>query len=620
MGGLVSFFSGILERHPVIFLGAGMSASMGYPTAAELARQISPTEDITRAEDFDRAAQALIRNRGRDAAIEIIKSFVKGRDVPPSQNPYHILKLILDKIGGEFVIATTNWDSEVDRTFGKSCIVKTPDDYARLQNCRIVVVKLHGDFDGPIVLTSLDANKSQQERERIYWHVFGASVAKPVVTLGYSAKDIDFLEWVRKSRSSIEFALLGHLEDARYPADNLVVGTDVIEFLKAEAKNFGIRFPRKLTKLKIYDEIPRKAADAKGRGKSLVCVSPRLSGKTCAYEATESAVSGFYPIRRDIGPSGQDNDNLLSIVGRIPAGDVFVIASPFAIAWAFKKAGISKPECEVLPIAISHEEALSILLECDEAEDLPGALKINEGELADSILEHSKSRFEFMGKEVTTYRPSLIKAHLRRLARERHSWSRSEAEFIDHAKKEFGRRERRIAEFVGTLGITSTTAAWLVKEPLAAIASGASLYFPPLTIATISVPALKGVISKLRGKEGKLHGLVELGGFWEELEPEEAEVLSERLDEKKAYPPGTSYRVLTRTFGDREALAQVNNTANDWLDRNRSAITRMLLDEMNQNQEFRRLVASISHEEVEPVITQIQAQGARLEKHTERAA
>ena len=324
MGVSITTFSEILAKHPVIFLGAGMSAPLGYPTAAELARSLSPhlSEAGTEAEDLDQIIEHLKEKLGREETIRIIQGHFARREVDSAHNPYFLLKLILNNIGGEFILVTTNWDLESDQVFGEDSVVKSPADYGRVRESKTIVVKLHGDFSRPIILSQKEAKEHLEDREKLYLHVFGSAVARPVVMLGYSARDPDFLEWAKKvkDKGSVEFALFLHENDKNFSAKETATGKDITEFLRDEAANMGIEVAETITPLSAYEQMVEVAKAASAKGKSIVCFAPRKSGKTIAFENTRPKFVQLFTECHDIGSSGYGNDKLLETIDKLPIG------------------------------------------------------------------------------------------------------------------------------------------------------------------------------------------------------------------------------------------------------------------------------------------------------------
>jgi hypothetical protein len=366
--------------------------------------------------------------------------------------------------------------------------------------------------------------------------------------------------------------------------------------------------------LKSYDKI-QAAANSRvdsGKKKSLVCFAPRLAGKTTAFEQTRQRFEGLFEDFHDIGPLGDDTEQLLELVNKISAGGVLVMAHPYATRWACHRKEIKALDCELLPLEVTEEEAVAILWNC--AESMPSlnpVLRSSKAHLVKSILKHSRTEFNLFGTKGTTFRPALIAAHVDRLERERNAWTESDEDFVKHASDSLDDRTRRIEAYLGASAlVTGETAASVLTTiaggPVATAIAGLGATMAPVAITLASVPILMEILSRARRKESKIGELAAWGQFWSRMEPAEKEVFAERIDERRNFDPGTSYDHLARIFGDTGNLEKIGQAVDDWFSANSVEVTRRVADLLAADADFRELVKLTVHEEVDQYIEEIE--------------
>lgn len=206
-GGGTGEFIWILQDHPVIFIGADISSALGYPTGHKLVAML--LDDPNWVKGAERTLKDMtsgaVKNHGRPKAIALIREYPKreGSESQRDKNPPIPLKMILEKIHGRWLVATTNWDLELDRAFKEESVInKTSKEYEKgsSKDKRFIVVKLNGDIGESIVLPGED-NESQK---RLYENVF-VSASGGVVVLGYSTDDKYYKD--RINRLNVRFAL-----------------------------------------------------------------------------------------------------------------------------------------------------------------------------------------------------------------------------------------------------------------------------------------------------------------------------------------------------------------------------------------------------------------------------
>lgn len=391
-----------------------------------------------------------------------------------------------------------------------------------------------------------------------------------------------------------------------------------------------------LIHLNCYDKIEATARSGVDRRtqKSLICFAPRLAGKTKAYEQTRPKVESLFHEFYDIGPSGDDTKRLLEQVNKIASsGDALVMAPPYAIAWACHRKEIKSLDCELLPIEITEDEAVTILWNCSESKQvLNQVLVTNKGRLAKSILKHSRAEFRLFGTRGTSYRPSLIQAHVTRLGRERNEWAKSEEDFVKHATEDLEDRRERIETYLGASvlvageGTAANLLTRIMGEPVVAALAAlgpASALGPALattvTVALASAPILLAILGRTKGKASKIGELADWADFWNRMEPAEREVLAERVDEERNFNPGTSYDHLSRIFGDRDGLEEISHAVDDWFDKNALDVSKRVTELLQTNTDFRQFVKVTVHEEVDQYLEQIERDRARrLREHVLR--
>lgn len=193
-GGAVSIPEGYVGRNPILFAGAGVSASAGLPTAGVMVELFGSRlslgisgESILARHRFADVAFAVERRLGRKA---LEQSVVQGFDVVQGVVPTagH-----LAAVASFRHIITTNYDN----LFERACIargirynVRSPGIEARGEGDQLTIFQLDGSVSNPssLVVTEQDAVKARSDSG--YWRNVAEAIGdQPIIVIGHSLRD-----------------------------------------------------------------------------------------------------------------------------------------------------------------------------------------------------------------------------------------------------------------------------------------------------------------------------------------------------------------------------------------------------------------------------------------------
>ena len=242
----------IKKGNIIIFLGAGFSAPLGYPTAQNLSESLCNKYKININYNLPETVDYLIKNKNikKCDIIKFISELIKPDEGKINNNPYHILREIIDenKSESKIFIFTTNWDNEINSAFdGISYIIKNKRDYVDYENnlknninAKVIIIKLHGDINDEknfddIIITEDDIKKNVYGNQQIYNILSGAIGNNIVLFMGYSLKDPEIENIYKTMRSGVskplDYFVTLDVDDNNTGPINIVSGMDSFNFM-----------------------------------------------------------------------------------------------------------------------------------------------------------------------------------------------------------------------------------------------------------------------------------------------------------------------------------------------------------------------------------------------------
>ncbi len=155
----------------VLFLGSGFSASLHYHTffglTEILAKNLSPDAKDLEGNTLQEVVESLEKGLDRSKIVNFIRQLYPAPKDFGTDNPYFILKTLLDNLKGRILIFTTNIDMENNYVFKDQAeIISTENQLIEMKELpTITIFELHGDIGNEnvkqsLVLTHEDAGKS----------------------------------------------------------------------------------------------------------------------------------------------------------------------------------------------------------------------------------------------------------------------------------------------------------------------------------------------------------------------------------------------------------------------------------------------------------------------------
>ncbi len=190
----VSIPEGFLGRDPVLFAGAGVSASAGLPTASVMVELFGSRlslgvagESILARHRFADVAFVVERRLGREALERtVVQAFDVVQGVVPTAGH-------LSAVASFRHIITTNYDNLFERACTARGIrynVRSPGMVARGEGDQLTIFQLDGSVSDPtsLVVTEQDAVKARSDSN--YWRSVADAIGdRPIVVIGHSLRD-----------------------------------------------------------------------------------------------------------------------------------------------------------------------------------------------------------------------------------------------------------------------------------------------------------------------------------------------------------------------------------------------------------------------------------------------
>lgn len=190
-------FEIIRKEDAILWVGAGLSLSSGYPSGKKLAEKIfndlpnQQKKHVNKNLPLPLLADEYVKvTKKRENLISILdKEFTKKKN----QNPRHF-----DQLGKIFhfdSIITTNYDTLIEDAYDFRCqIIRPKDPISILNPKKVHIFKVHGDLEDKenIIITSSDYNSFFQERKEndgLWTFIKSKIYTKSIIFIGYNLED-----------------------------------------------------------------------------------------------------------------------------------------------------------------------------------------------------------------------------------------------------------------------------------------------------------------------------------------------------------------------------------------------------------------------------------------------
>lgn len=244
-----NLFELIRNEEVVIWAGAGLSISAGYPSGKNLCEILLQNLSKSDRELFDNnlllpdLAEEIYRIKGNNKnwIIRILKKTFL--DSKPKTKEFHDKIALIPHFR---TIITTNYDKLFEDSFGdKAQLLLSNNHIAYVEKNKTEIFKVHGDLSIPesIIITKSDYNNffSLKREDEVYWTVIKERLStKSVLFLGYNLEDPNISVIFEK----ISKTLMSHRKECFLIAPNLPqhkindLGLKGIKYINTTAENF----------------------------------------------------------------------------------------------------------------------------------------------------------------------------------------------------------------------------------------------------------------------------------------------------------------------------------------------------------------------------------------------
>lgn len=189
----------ILHRECVFFIGAGLSIDAGLPSGDRMAQKLL---EMLQRNGYEKGMQPLYKIaedfqnlRGRPDLVRIIYDVLTRAQQKVDDYPYRLLAQVRPQ---PIDIVTTNWDKNIEDSYGRENILVILEDEALSKHspARTNLVKIHGDLDNleNAVITETDYVRFREVHAGFYQKLSTLFRENTILFIGYSTEDWDFLE------------------------------------------------------------------------------------------------------------------------------------------------------------------------------------------------------------------------------------------------------------------------------------------------------------------------------------------------------------------------------------------------------------------------------------------
>jgi len=185
------------QRRVLLFTGAGISATVGIPTANELLSIIQEKASLHEVTDFANTMSIAEAKIGRHELVSTILTSLRKDGHPPSKVHSLIASIPFD------VIVTTNFDTLLETAFsfaGRTCFtVVSPDELVYADTSDILLIKIHGSIDRPdsLILTSSEYRTFEAQKSLLVQTLTYYFVTRTVLFVGHSLRDESILRVIQ---------------------------------------------------------------------------------------------------------------------------------------------------------------------------------------------------------------------------------------------------------------------------------------------------------------------------------------------------------------------------------------------------------------------------------------
>ncbi len=191
----------------ILWIGAGFSRCVGYPSGGELANLLNnelPKEHRLTTTDLSEISERYSLVYTRDSLIRFLRNIFTL--VTPNNDLPHNRLATIPQIK---TIITTNYDSLIENSYGSDAVVVRSDyDLSHIENNKTAIFKIHGDFFTPddIVITHSDYAKWQNRflQTGMYHLMMERLTTKTVIFIGYGITDINVLTAILNVTDSLK--------------------------------------------------------------------------------------------------------------------------------------------------------------------------------------------------------------------------------------------------------------------------------------------------------------------------------------------------------------------------------------------------------------------------------
>jgi len=602
-------YSGLKNSKFVLFLGAGFSAPLGYPTGKNLSEKLAikftQNPEELKGKKLEEVVEYLLeKNVKRSEIVDYIQKIYSEKKESNGDNPYLLLKLLLEKSNERIIIFTTNWDRSIDDVFkGQAEIISTEEQINQLlgkkESPKITVFKLHGDIgdenvEESLVLTKEDIEKSKEMRVLLYDKFIGSLVDSRLLIIGYSMGDSDILEiyeHIRKNtEGKVDYLVNPSLSqeeiseiEKRFPSLNILRNYDAVSFLKSLLNSGNMTFPQFNISLNIDNSI----RDTSKKGKIIV-TGTRKCGKTYTYRrlAMDNILKDFAVV--DIpNPNVSSEEDYKLLKGSVKNNKVAIFIPHYYLDYYRKKfnnenKGKNKDLFDgftEIDHTINKDEAKRIFLEFIENQHLKEILQNHK--IVEKILKLSVHSDK---KNYSTYLPSLLMEYANKIENNKNlvdSIVKSKNPNLDLSLqknlkevigKELEKEEKEIIEQdkhrQGIYAIFGLEAPWIPEEVARILEKGTmgfnellkntglsaalAVVVPALgwiSLGVLGIGVLLGLYERHKNKKKDiLSFLIGAKEHWNEMSEVQKEMFAYDIERKNNLPPGSVFPFLSSLF------------------------------------------------------------------------
>lgn len=215
---LRDLISQVRRGNLVLFVGSGVSAEAGLPSAGDIGRELAAESEYTGTDpaDLPNVTEYFERRFDRDSLVAKLKSIFRGRSASTDVTSYDLVA----ELGVFPRIVTTNWDDLIEDAFTVRRkplnVIKSDQSLPQVRQTPYSLMKLHGDFSTPpdeMVITTNDYIHTYSEASQVgsMFGMLGSWLqTQTVLFVGYSLRDVNFRYLFNFVRAHVSTAPVRH--------------------------------------------------------------------------------------------------------------------------------------------------------------------------------------------------------------------------------------------------------------------------------------------------------------------------------------------------------------------------------------------------------------------------